>query len=104
MLNIPDNILLVDVSPRDGLQSLPKWIPTDDKVWLRSPDGSRCAVVGWRRAKVACAMRKVLARIKRGPASSIAARRPTCAVPRDRGEGGQMLGLITVSETYTHHI
>ena len=34
MLNLPDKILVVDVAPRDGLQSLPKWIPTDDKVWL----------------------------------------------------------------------
>ena len=27
---IPDKMLLVDVAPRDGLQSLPKWIPTDE--------------------------------------------------------------------------
>jgi hydroxymethylglutaryl-CoA lyase len=34
MLHIPEKMLLVDVAPRDGLQSLPKWIPTDEKVWL----------------------------------------------------------------------
>ena len=31
---IPEKMLLVDVAPRDGLQSLPKWIPTEEKVWL----------------------------------------------------------------------
>ena len=30
MLHIPEKMLLVDVAPRDGLQSLPKWISTDD--------------------------------------------------------------------------
>ena len=33
-MHIPKKMLLVDVAPRDGLQSLPKWIPTDEKVWL----------------------------------------------------------------------
>ena len=33
-MHIPRKMLVVDVAPRDGLQSLPKWIPTDDKVWL----------------------------------------------------------------------
>ena len=33
-MHIPKKMLVVDVAPRDGLQSLPKWIPTDEKVWL----------------------------------------------------------------------
>lgn len=31
-MKFPDKITVVDVSPRDGLQSLPKWIPTETKV------------------------------------------------------------------------
>ena len=33
-MHIPKKMLVVDVAPRDGLQSLPKWIPTEDKIWL----------------------------------------------------------------------
>jgi isopropylmalate/homocitrate/citramalate synthase len=31
-MKFPEKITVVDVSPRDGLQSLPKWIPTETKV------------------------------------------------------------------------
>ncbi len=30
-MHLPDKILLVDVAPRDGLQSLPKWVDTDTR-------------------------------------------------------------------------
>jgi hydroxymethylglutaryl-CoA lyase len=32
MIDYPERIQVVEVGPRDGLQSLPKWIDTDDKV------------------------------------------------------------------------
>jgi len=32
MIKLPDRIDVVEVGPRDGLQSLPKWIPTADKI------------------------------------------------------------------------
>ena len=74
---IPKHILVVDVAPRDGLQSLPKWIPTEEKVWLCDrltdlgmPDGAAratTAVLGvavlalaWRRRSLGLAIAAAL--------------------------------------------
>ena len=32
MLNLPDQITISEVGPRDGLQSLDKWVDTDTKI------------------------------------------------------------------------
>ena len=82
MLHIPERMLLVDVAPRDGLQSLPKWIPTDDKVWLcdRLTDLGVpvVEVASFAHPKVVPNMRdaeEVFARIKRKPGVVTADRR-----------------------------
>src|SRR5512141_2710979 len=84
---IPKKMLVVDVAARDGLQSLPKWIPTEDKVWLCD----RLTELGMPVVEVASfAHPKVVPNV-RGAHRAIEAK------------VGEMLGLITVSETYTHH-
>ena len=54
-MHIPKKMLVVDVAPRDGLQSLPNWIPTDDKVWLCD----RLTDLGVRRVSVGSALSRV---------------------------------------------
>ena len=109
---IPDKMLLVDVAPRDGLQSLPKWIPTDDKVWLcnRLTDLGVpvVEVASFAHPKVVPNMRdaeEVFARIKRKPGVVYRGQAPNVRGAHRAIEAkvGEMLGLITVSETYTHH-
>ncbi|HVF64231.1 MAG TPA: hydroxymethylglutaryl-CoA lyase [Casimicrobiaceae bacterium] len=112
MLNIPSRMLVVDVAPRDGLQSLPKWIPTDDKVWLCDRltrlGVPVIEVASFAHPKVVPNMRdaeEVFSRIRRKPGVVYRGQ-----VPNARGahraidaKVGEMLGLITVSETYTRH-
>ena len=112
MLNLPKNILVVDVAPRDGLQSLPKWIPTEDKVWLcdRLTDLGVpvVEVASFAHPKVVPNMKdaeEVFARIKRKPGVVYRGQAPNVRGAHRAIEAkvGEMLGLITVSETYTHH-
>ena len=112
MLHIPEKMLLVDVAPRDGLQSLPKWIETDDKVWLcdRLTDLGVpvVEVASFAHPKVVPNMRdaeEVFARIKRKPGTVYRGQAPNVRGAHRAIEAkvGEMLGLITVSETYTHH-
>ena len=112
MLNLPRKMLLVDVAARDGLQSLPKWIPTDDKVWLcdRLTDLGVpvVEVASFAHPKVVPNMRdaeEVFARIKRKPGVVYRGQAPNVRGAHRAIEAkvGEMLGLITVSETYTNH-
>jgi hydroxymethylglutaryl-CoA lyase len=112
MLNLPEKILVVDVAPRDGLQSLPKWIPTDDKVWMcdRLTDLGVpvVEVASFAHPKVVPNMRdaeEVFARIKRKPGVVYRGQAPNARGAHRAVEAkvGEMLGLITVSETYTKH-
>ena len=112
MLNIPEKMLLVDVAPRDGLQSLPKWISTDDKVWLcdRLTDLGVpvVEVASFAHPKVVPNMRDaedVFARIRRKPGVVYRGQAPNVRGAHRAIEArvGEMLGLITVSETYTQH-
>ena len=112
MLHIPEKMLLVDVAPRDGLQSLPKWISTDDKVWLcdRLTDLGVpvVEVASFAHPKVVPNMRDaedVFARIRRKPGVVYRGQAPNVRGAHRAIEAkvGEMLGLITVSETYTHH-
>jgi len=105
-------MLLVDVAPRDGLQSLPKWIPTDEKVWLcdRLTDLGVpvVEVASFAHPKVVPNMRdaeEVFSRIKRKPGVVYRGQAPNVRGAHRAIEAkvGEMLGLITVSETYTHH-
>ncbi len=111
-MHIPKKILVCDVAPRDGLQSLPKWIPTDDKVWLcdRLSDLGMpvVEVASFAHPKVVPNMRdaeEVFARIKRKPGIVYRGQAPNVRGAHRAIEAkvGEMLGLITVSETYTHH-
>jgi hydroxymethylglutaryl-CoA lyase len=112
MLNLPKKMLLVDVAPRDGLQSLPKWIPTEDKVWLcdRLTDLGVpvVEVASFAHPKVVPNMKdaeEVFARIKRKPGVVYRGQAPNARGAHRAVEAkvGEMLGLITVSETYTRH-
>ncbi|HUP29217.1 MAG TPA: hydroxymethylglutaryl-CoA lyase [Usitatibacter sp.] len=105
-------MLLVDVAARDGLQSLPKWIPTEDKVWLcdRLTDLGVpvVEVASFAHPKVVPNMRdaeEVFARIKRKPGTVYRGQAPNVRGAHRAIEAkvGEMLGLITVSETYTRH-
>jgi hydroxymethylglutaryl-CoA lyase len=100
----------VEVGPRDGLQSLPKWIETDSKVRMVDRLGeagfpvieatsfaSPKAVPNLRDAE------EVMARIARRPGTLYRALVPNArgaerALAADRPD--ELLGLITVSETY----
>jgi len=109
---IPKKMLLVDVGPRDGLQSLPKWIPTEDKVWLcdRLTDLGVpvVEVASFAHPKVVPNMKdaeEVFARIRRKPGTVYRGQAPNVRGAHRAIEAkvGEMLGLITVSETYTQH-
>jgi hydroxymethylglutaryl-CoA lyase len=111
-MNLPNDILLVDVAPRDGLQSLPKWVDTDTKVWLcnRLSDLGVpvVEVASFAHPKVVPNMRDaedVFARITRKPGVVYRGQAPNVRGAHRAIEAkvGEMLGLITVSETYTLH-
>jgi hydroxymethylglutaryl-CoA lyase len=111
-MHIPEKMLLVDVAPRDGLQSLPKWIPTEEKVWLcdRLTDLGVpvVEVASFAHPKVVPNMRdaeEVFARIKRKPGVVYRGQAPNVRGAHRAIEAkvGEMLGLITATETYTHH-
>ena len=111
-MHIPEKMLLVDVAPRDGLQSLPKWIPTEEKVWLcdRLTDLGVpvVEVASFAHPKVVPNMRdaeEVFARIRRKPGVVYRGQAPNVRGAHRAIEAkvGEMLGLITVSETYTRH-
>ena len=111
-MHLPDKILLVDVAPRDGLQSLPKWVDTDTKVWLcnRLTDLGVpvVEVASFAHPKVVPNMRdaeEVFARIRRKPGVVYRGQAPNARGAHRAVEAkvGEMLGLITVSETYTRH-
>lgn len=110
MLNLPKTILLADVSPRDGLQSLPKWIDTDTKIKMvdRLTDLGMpvIEVSSFTHPKVVPNMRdaeEVFARIKRKPGVVYRGLVPNArgAIRAVEAQVGEMLGLITATATYT---
>jgi hydroxymethylglutaryl-CoA lyase len=110
MMNLPSRIQVAEVGPRDGLQSLPQFVATVDKVRMidRLTDLGLATieVSSFVHPKVVPNLHdaeEVFARIKRKPGVVYRA-----LVPNARGahraveaKVGEMLGLITVSETYT---
>jgi hydroxymethylglutaryl-CoA lyase len=111
-MHIPKKMLLVDVAPRDGLQSLPKWVDTDTKVWLsnRLTDLGVpvVEVASFAHPKVVPNMKDaedVFAKIRRKPGTVYRGQAPNVRGAHRAIEAkvGEMLGLITVSETYTEH-
>lgn len=109
MLNLPDQITISEVGPRDGLQSLDKWIATDTKIAmidrLSRAGFPVIEVTGFARNTVIPNLKdaeEVCARIERRPGTVYRA-----LVPNVRGTEralgsklDELLGLITVSETY----
>jgi hydroxymethylglutaryl-CoA lyase len=108
-MHFPDQVLVAEVGPRDGLQSLGKWIVTDAKVAMidRLSDAGLpvIEVTGFVHPRVIPDLRdaeEVCARIRRRPGTVYRALVPNArgaarAVPAKLDE---LLGLITVSETY----
>lgn len=109
MLKLPNKITVVDVSPRDGLQSFPRSIDTDTKVAMidrLSETGLPVIeVTGFAHPRVIPNLadaEMVCGRIKRRPGVVYRALVPNArgaerAIPAKLDE---LLGLITVSEAY----
>lgn len=108
-MRIPDRVLVSEVAPRDGLQSLGRWIETEAKVAmvdrLSEAGFPVIEVTGFVHPRVIPALRdaeEVCARIRRRPGTIYRALVPNArGAERARGAGlDELLGLITVSETY----
>lgn len=110
MLTVPEQITIVEVGPRDGLQSLDKWIPTDVKVAMID----RLSAVGFpvieatslAHPRVVPNLRdatEVLSRIRRRPGTIYRALVPNAKGAERAVDAGvdEMLGLVAVSETYS---
>lgn len=109
MLNLPRNIVVGEVGPRDGLQSLDKWVDTDTKVAMidRLSDAGFpvIEVTGFARSTVIPNLRDaeaVCARIRRRAGTVYRGLVPNARGAERAAEAGldEMLGLITVSESY----
>jgi hydroxymethylglutaryl-CoA lyase len=113
MLKLPKSVDIVEVGPRDGLQSFARWIDTDIKVAMID----RLTAAGFALIEATSFARPsavpnlkdaetVLARIQRRPSTRIRALVPN-AKGAERAVGcgmvDELLGLITVSETYLAH-
>src|ERR687886_2661580 len=106
MIRFPDDVLVVEVGPRDGLQSLPKWIETADKVRmidrLSEAGFAVIEVTGFVHPRAIPNLRDaeaVFERIERRPGTVYRALVPNArGAERAAAAGvGEMLGLITVS-------
>jgi hydroxymethylglutaryl-CoA lyase len=109
-LSLPKSMVVAEVGPRDGLQSFPRWIDTSTKVAIidRLSDLGLpvIEVSNFAHPKVIPHLRdaeEVFQRIKRRPGTVYRA-----LVPNARGahraahaQVDEMLGLITISATYT---
>ena len=109
MLSIPQQVSVVEVGPRDGLQSLRHWVATDAKVAivdaLSEAGFPVIEVTSFAHPKVVPMLsdaEEVLARIQRRPGTVYRA-----LVPNKRGairavetDVDEILGLMTVSEAY----
>jgi hydroxymethylglutaryl-CoA lyase len=110
MLQIPETIRIVEVGPRDGLQSLPQWIDTDVKVQmidrLSALGLPTIEVSSFAHPKVVPNLRdaeEVFARIHRTPGIVYRALVPNAqgAQRAVAAKVGEMLGLMTLSDAYT---
>jgi hydroxymethylglutaryl-CoA lyase len=108
-MNTARHVTLVEVAPRDGLQSLPQVYPTETKVELvelLAETGLRkIEVTGFARADVIPQLadaQEVLSRIHRRPGVVYRALAPNSrgAQRAEAAGADEILGLITASETY----
>ncbi len=109
MLTLPRSIVVTEVGPRDGLQSLPKPVDTDTKIAMidRLSDAGFpvIEVTGFARPGVIPNLRdaeEVCARIRRRPGTVYRGLVPNARGAQRAVEArlDEMLGLVTVSETY----
>ena len=110
---LPDKVKVIEVGPRDGLQSFSRWIDTDTKVamidLLSDAGFPVIEATSFARSTVVPHLKDaelVLARIRRRPGTVY-----RVLVPNARGAEravasglvDELLGLITVSKTYLRH-
>ncbi len=109
MLTLPDRVTVVEVGPRDGLQSLDRWIDTDVKVAMIDrlseagfPVIEITSFASPRYVPMLTDAEEVVARIRRRPGTVYRA-----LVPNKRGalravetDIDEILGLMTVSGSY----
>ena len=109
MLKLPDKASVVEVGPRDGLQSFPDWVDTDRKVAMidRLSDAGFPVIeaTGFVHPRVIPHLRdaeEVMARIRRRPGTIYRGLVPNAKGAERAVAAGvdELLGLITVSETY----
>ena len=110
-MNFPQKVKVVEVGPRDGLQSLNKWIPTQDKIkmvnLLSSANFPVIEVSSFAHPKVVPMLKdveKVFEQINRKTGIVYRALSPNLkgtfrAVETKMVD--EILGLLTVSETYS---
>lgn len=109
MLTLPPRVTVVEVGPRDGLQSLDRWIPTEQKVAmvdrLSQAGFPVIEVTGFAHPRVIPHLRdaeEVMTKIARRPGTIYRALVPNARGAQRAADAGvdEMLGLLTVSETY----
>jgi hydroxymethylglutaryl-CoA lyase len=109
-LSLPKKIIVAEVGPRDGLQSFPRWVDTDTKVAMidRLSDLGLpvIEVSSFAHPKVVPHLRdaeEVFERIGRRPGTVYRALVPNARGARRGAQArvDEMLGLITISATYT---
>ena len=113
MLTFPDKIRVVEVGPRDGLQSLPHWVATEIKVaMIDALSDAGLPVIeatSFARPSVVPMLKDaelVLERIKRRPGTVYRALVPNAKGAQRAAESrlvDEVLGLITVSKSYLAH-
>jgi hydroxymethylglutaryl-CoA lyase len=109
VLSLPDAVTIVEVSPRDGLQSFHRWVDTDVKVTMVD----RLSAVGFPVVEVTNFAHprviphlkdaeEVMARITRKPSVVYRAQAPNArgAERAVAAKAQEILGLIAASETY----
>ena len=109
MIKLPDSVMVAEVGPRDGLQSLPAWIDTDAKVRmvdrLSEAGFPVIEVTGFVSPRAIPNLRdadEVFARIRRRPGTVYRALVPNARGAERAAEAGvdEMLGLITAGTVY----
>lgn len=109
-LSLPKTMVLAEVGPRDGLQSFSRWVDTDTKVrMIDLLSGLALPVIevsSFAHPKVVPHLRdaeQVFERIKRRPGTTYRALVPNAHGARRAAiaKVDEMLGLITISATYT---
>src|SRR3546814_11233438 len=109
MLRLPEKVTVVEVGPRDGLQSFPRWVDTEVKVRmidrLSEAGFPVIEVTNFAHPRVIPHLKdaeEVMARIKRRPGTIYRGLVPNAkgAERAAKPNCDELVGLITVSTTY----